>query len=127
MITRFLKKYPATIIYTLIIMYLSFTPMSTFKGIPTVKFEDKFVHFLIYVLYSVVLVWDMKKAGVTKKTEIVLIAVVYPILFGGFIEIMQETFFKPRSAEWLDWFADIAGALLGYLIANLIFRKKTQP
>ena len=41
-------------------------------------------------------------------------------LFGGMIEIMQKLWFSPRTAEWIDWFADTIGALAGALFALLI-------
>lgn len=44
------------------------------------------------------------------------------ILYGGLIEILQGTFFTYRSADWMDWVFDIAGALLGLWV--FIFFKK---
>ncbi len=35
------------------------------------------------------------------------------VLFGGIIEILQGTIFKPRTSEFADWIADILGLILG--------------
>jgi VanZ family protein len=37
--------------------------------------------------------------------------------FGGFIEISQMVPFIHRDAEWGDWFADMAAAAIGLLVA----------
>jgi len=50
-------------------------------------------------------------------------AILFPVLYGGFIEIVQGAFFPPRSAEWADWFCDVAGTLVGFFLAKLIYPK----
>jgi len=54
----------------------------------------------------------------------VLSCLVFPIALGGATEILQEMFFKPRSAEWFDWAADIAGVLAAWAI--FLFARKAR-
>ena len=44
------------------------------------------------------------------------------VTFGGIIEILQGAFFKPRTAEFADWIADIVGLAVGVGIAKLYLR-----
>lgn len=121
MFTNFIGKYWKSVTFTIVILLLSFMKTSAFSGIPTVKYSDKIVHLLLYIFYSAVLYYDFRKSPVR---TIVYVSIVYPIVLGGIIEIMQGTFFKPRSAEWIDWFCDILGALLGYFVMYLILKNK---
>lgn len=42
------------------------------------------------------------------------------VFFGGMIEILQGTVFKPRSCEFADWIADIIGLALGMGAGRLL-------
>ncbi len=37
-------------------------------------------------------------------------------VYGAFIEVLQHYFVAGRSAEFLDWVADIAGIGVGYIL-----------
>jgi len=52
-----------------------------------------------------------------------LISLLTPVILGGIVEILQPIYFAPRTAEWLDWFSDITGALLGWIIVKRILFK----
>lgn len=51
---------------------------------------------------------------------IFLIAAIY----GGGIELLQKYFIPYRSAEWLDFFADVAGSVTALLLIMIIYGKK---
>ena len=42
----------------------------------------------------------------------------FPILYGASIELIQKYFFPPRTAEWLDLLSDIVGVVIGYFVAR---------
>ena len=46
------------------------------------------------------------------------LAIIMPIVYGGVIELMQEAYFQPRTAEWGDWIADILGTFVAYFICK---------
>ncbi len=108
------------IIFT--ISYLSFASPSTFKEIPTFENEDKLVHLLMYFGLSVVLIFDFRRTGINNRNLLafVLVCLIFPVVFGGSIELIQENFFPPRTASWFDWVADIIGVLLGWLAMSVI-------
>lgn len=46
---------------------------------------------------------------------------VFFVFFGGIIEILQGTLFQPRTAEFVDWMADIVGLGFGLIVGILLF------
>ncbi|MDD3079781.1 MAG: VanZ family protein [Paludibacter sp.] len=122
---KVLYNFWKSILFTIIILYLSFTKPETFQGVPTFKSEDKLVHILLYVFYGLIIIYDYRKAykNIISEKYFYIVCIAGPIILGGIIEIMQGTFFKPRSADWFDWFCDIGGILLAFLISKLIRKK----
>ena len=114
--------YWKSIIIIIGILYLSFAPPSTFQGIPTFENEDKLVHILMYAGLTCVLIFDFWQHTKNNATTLafILICLVFPVLLGGAVEILQPMYFAPRTAEWLDWFSDITGVIVGWLGMQLI-------
>jgi len=106
-----------SIIFTIIIMFLSFVPPAGFKKLPPINILnfDKIVHMLMYSILTAIIIYDYKYkiSNSPKRKTLLFIILLYTTIFGGIIELMQEKWFYPRSAEWIDWLADIVGALLG--------------
>jgi len=120
----FLSIYWKSIIIISGILYLSFAPPSTFKGVPTFEFEDKLVHLLMYGGLTCVLIYDFRQYAKNKTMSVlsfIFMCLLLPVILGGAIEILQPMYFAPRTAEWFDWFSDIAGVLLGWSAFQLIF------
>ncbi len=125
-VKNFFIHYWKSIIFTCCILYLSFAPPSTFKGVPTFENEDKLVHLFLYFALTCILIFDFRQhAGQKHKKEFSFISVciLLPIILGGAVEILQPMYFAPRTAEWFDWFSDTAGVLFGWYVINLITRK----
>lgn len=131
---KFLEKYKFSLFVALVIFYLSVrqTVPDVFyleennkvlyrtedRSIDIVYFRDFFGHMAFYSLLALTLFYESWKVNVdVRSRKMVLVAVVLPILYGGLVELIQENFFPPRSAEWMDWFSDILGVLLAYLFA----------
>jgi len=109
------------------ILYLSFAPPSTFNGVPSFTYEDKLVHLLLYSGLTFILIFDFHKRNKhinIKSLSFLFICIFTPILLGGLVEILQPIYFAPRTAEWFDWFSDIAGTLLGLFSARLLKKFK---
>ena len=139
-------SYWKSILVIIGILYLSFTSPSTFESVPRISqfpHSDKIVHFVMFFVLTAVLIYEFQKSTkgrrheTTKKVRFlnnknrsfVLLCFVFPIALGGLIEILQKAFF-PRSAEWLDWAADIAGVLTAwaiFLIAKSVRAKNLSP
>lgn len=124
----YLFSYWKSTVVCIIILILSTV---TFKTIPdVVKFEnsDKYTHILMYAGLGFVFFLEYKKdARRNTNRKWFIYPFLFLILFGGLIEILQGTLFKPRTAELGDWIADIIGLLIGTLLAKwLLAFKKTK-
>jgi VanZ family protein len=110
----------------LIITVLSVYPFSSGLNIPHFKFQDKLIHTFMYVALAFFLWYDTYSAcNPTSGGRLLLsIILLFPTIYGGFIEIIQDLFFPPRTAEWLDWAADIVGSVIGFMLALFLLRKK---
>lgn len=76
-------------------------------------------HFFFFALLSFTLAWETFRTGCEFRTwRMACLSVVLPCFYGGLLELVQEYFFPPRSAEWLDFFVDLMGVLLGYALAS---------
>lgn len=122
-VRTFLKNYWKSAFVAAVILYLSFTPPSTFEKIPSFENEDKLVHMLIYFGLTCMLIFDFKKAvGTTRVNfnKFLIACFVFPVFLGGIVEIIQPRLIYPRTGSWFDWLADIAGVLLGWAIMYLL-------
>lgn len=90
--------------------------------LPSITGVDKYVHGLMYLFLTWVLLWDSMGTrcylGANGKDKcpswkLWLTVIIFPVIYGGFIEILQEKFFYPRTGDWIDWLADCAGVLIG--------------
>ena len=125
-IKKFLRTYWKSILIISGILYLSFAPPSEFKGIPTFENEDKLVHIIMYGGLTCVLIFDFRqyaKNNPLSSLAFILICLLTPVILGGVVEILQPMYFAPRTAEWFDWFSDITGVLLGWLVMKLVVFK----
>lgn len=126
MIQNFVFTYWKSIFLVLIITFLSVYPFSSGIDLPQFQYQDKLIHSLMYVALGFVIFYDtyQNKKTVEKRRCILVIVLIFPLVFGGLIEIIQAAFFPPRTAEWLDWVADIVGSVGGFMLAILILRNK---
>ena len=102
------------------ILYLS---LATGRGLtklpPMPLFEnaDKLMHFMMYMGLSCVITFNMRKSGksllLTAFTAVFLSAA-----YGGVLELLQP-FFPPRTCDLLDFIADAAGAIVGFIITDI--------
>ena len=122
-------KFWKSIITTIVICYLSFAQPDTFDKVPKLHIDnlDKLIHMIMYFALTSILWYDYSKI-VKHKTEktLIIVGVVYPILLGGFIEIAQQKWFYPRTAEWIDWGADILGVLIGSILVFMVYKTKKK-
>lgn len=113
--SKFIRIYWTSILFTCLILFLSFMNPINLKSVPKFQFEDKLVHLFLYFAYSYVLLRDSHKVGEPSKIRLVVQTMLLPVAFGGLIEFLQVSFFPPRTAEWMDWVADILGVILVWI------------
>jgi VanZ family protein len=103
--------YKESVVVALIILYASLI-RAPHISLPQVAFADKWSHALAYLVLGATLAWNLIKDK-RKPLWVWVLGLALPIVYGGLIEIVQGAFFPPRTAEWLDWLADIAGTIIG--------------
>ena len=93
--------------------------------LPPIVGIDKYIHGVMYWFLTWVLLWDSigmewyrggNGKGKYHSYKGWLVVIILPMAYGGFIEILQDKFFYPRTGDWRDWLADCAGVLLGEVL-----------
>lgn len=120
---------------SLIILYLCcYIPT---KDIPEVSFDffipmDKIVHFCMYLGLSgaTAINYLHGERGLVCNYKLLITAFLLPILYGGFIELLQHYYFPPRAGDWFDFLADALGTLAALPVAfcykNYLTKKHIQ-
>jgi VanZ family protein len=113
---RFITSYWKSIFILTVIFYLSFAPPSTFEEVPTfeIPYLDKIIHFVLYFVLSFNLINEFTNSNFTQKKRFIWVGLVCLIILGGLIEIAQQQYFAPRTAEWIDWISDGIGVFAGW-------------
>ena len=88
-------------------------PMPLFDG------TDKVVHGLMFL----VLAWCLNR-DISRRRLLVAAVAAFALAtaYGGLIEVLQGTMQLGRSADVLDFVADVAGAAIGAIISHLTKR-----
>ena len=123
--TVFLKniKYPLTWLVSVVVVVLSTVPVPEVPELEDVPFFDKWVHFVMYASLSVA-IW-MHRRLICRRVMRPLLWVflfVYPSVMGGLMELVQAYLTTCRSGDWVDFYADMFGALLGLIVCASVDR-----
>lgn len=124
---KFLEQHKVTLVYIPLAVYwvvlLAATSFPTDR-IPSLGVSDKIKHFGAYLvlaaLLNLALMFQNKWENIKDKAApaAVVIATLY-----GILDEIHQIFIPGRSAEFLDFIADMIGALAGVFIIYLIKRK----
>ena len=118
---RFVRKYPFSLLCVLLIWALSLTPFFPETPFDNVQFIDKWTHLVMYGGTCSVIWWEyLRSHQQINWRRVVLLAVVGMILLGGLMELLQAYCTTTRSGEWLDFWADTVGVLLGTVVGLLM-------
>lgn len=103
-------------------------PKTTFSNIPHF---DKIVHMGLYFPLGFFLMAEFKLSKVKWLNRLAILLTLFLVaLYGGLIELGQDYLFSQRSADWYDFFADLAGGLLGilfyYLVSPFLFKSRLR-
>ena len=115
-----LRRWWMSLTSSSVIAMVSLYPLSLPEQVREVPFYDKWGHFLMYGMLTLIIFWEH---GV--KVRLLLL----PILLGGLLEVLQATCTTTRSGEWADFLADGVGvgvgALLGWILPHLLEKRRT--
>lgn len=122
------RKYPLSLLCVTLILVLSLTPFFPETPLDNVAFIDKWTHMVMYGGTCSVIWWEyLSRHKRIDWQRLLLWAVVGMVMLGGLMELMQAYCTTTRSGEWLDFYADTVGVLLGNgvgLLMNALFFKR---
>jgi VanZ family protein len=123
---RFIRKYPFSVFCILLIWLLSLTPFFPETPLDGVQFIDKWTHLVMYGGTTSVIWWEyLRLHQRVNWHRVLLLAVVGMVLLGGLMELLQAYCTTTRSGEWLDFWADSVGVLLGNALGATIYGLKS--
>ena len=117
---QIVRKYPLSLLCILLIGVLSLAPYFPETPLDDVAFIDKWTHLVMYGGTCTVIWWEYLRSHSALNSRKLLITLVGMILLGGLMELLQAYCTTTRSGEWLDFWADSIGVLLGYAIGLLM-------
>lgn len=115
---HFIKEYPFSTLCVVLIWVLSLAPYFPETPLDNVAFIDKYTHFIMYGGTCAVIWWEQLRLH--RRSPWLAMAAMTAL--GGLMELLQAYCTTTRSGEWLDFWADSVGVLLGTAVGLLIRR-----
>jgi len=122
------RRYPLSLLCIALIWFLSLTPFFPETPFDNVQFIDKWTHLVMYGGTCGVIWWEyLRHHQQLNKRKLLLWPLLGMIALGGVMELLQAYCTTTRSGEWLDFYADTVGVLLGNgvgLLMNVLYFKR---
>ncbi len=124
---KLVKQFPLTLFCVLLIWYLCLFRPPHIKQLEHIVGFDKLVHIAMY-LGTCSLFWleYLRSKRQWSRLRLTLLAVVFPILMSGVIELAQTYCTDYRSGDWFDFLANSLGVLLALSVMCLL-RRHLRP
>lgn len=118
---RFVRKYPFSTLCIVLIWVLSLVPFFPETPFDDVAFIDKWTHLVMYGGTCSVIWWEyLRSHSRIDWQKLSLLAIVGMVAMGGLMELLQAYCTTARSGEWLDFWADSTGVLIGTLVGLVL-------
>ena len=126
MLINKLRNYPLSLLVISTVIYLSFfkPPQVGVEEIPNI---DKVIHLCMYLGLSSIFWFEFFKAHKGANYAYwkgIVWAAIFPILFSGTVELLQEYCTTYRGGDWFDFLANSVGVLLATGIAHFYVRPR---
>lgn len=126
--SSFLRKFWPAITWCLVILLLTGLPGTTFPKIESFwewLAPDKLVHVFIFGMMSFLILFGAKEQYFKDalRYKVVFAAIGFTLLYGLFTEVMQAYVFVGRDGNAFDFFADSLGAIAGWLVFTIKYKK----
>lgn len=110
----------SAIIWSGLIIYLCLKNSNELKQIEISNF-DKLIHFVFHFVFTVLwFLYLKKKFFNSNKFSLLKYSILFSIIFGIAIELMQQYFTTTRTADVFDILANLLGALIAAFLIVLI-------
>jgi VanZ family protein len=126
---RFVSKYYRSLIVSLVILYLSTMSGEKVSKISWINFPhmDKIVHLLMYLTLSITVSYEIvRNKEKISLLKTLIIIVLFAILYGGAMELIQAYFTKTRTGDWADFGFNVIGASLSIPFFLIYKRNKSH-
>ena len=121
-IGSFVRRYPLSLVCIALIWVLSLTPFFPETPFDDVQFIDKWTHLVMYGGTTAVVWWEyLRSHRRADFRRLLLWGGMAMVALGGLMELLQAYCTTTRSGEWLDFWADSAGVLIGILVGMLMW------
>ena len=119
-----IKRYPLSTVCIALIWVLSLMPFFPETPLDGVEFIDKWTHLMMYGGTCAVIWWEhgrrcRKEGRAFSRRPLLLWAMPAMVTLGGLMELLQAYCTTTRSGEWLDFWADSVGVVLGTVVGIL--------
>lgn len=118
---NFFRGYWKSILVCICIICLSFLNISG-ANVHTFSGADKAVHLLMYLVLGATLTWECL-AKKSKTLQLYLTALIFPMLFGVAIELVQHFWLPQRTGDGWDILANFLGIIIGFRLVVVISSK----
>lgn len=108
------------LIYTIVLLYFSLGDISGVLPDTNIKFQDKILHFLAYLVLSVL--WGYYTILLKTKNAIIY-SFLATLIFGVILELVQEVVNPLRDYDILDLLANCIGIMFGTVVVIWYNRK----
>lgn len=111
----------ATILWAIVIMWLSLSPSSSIPKVKIVKIPhlDKYVHATMYFILTVLALSMRHFKGFVVNKYLLL---TYCLFYGILMELLQNIMKMGRNLDYYDIFANLMGIILGFLIFENVLK-----
>lgn len=129
-----MRKYISTFLAVAWMITVAVISLISLEGAPklTFSFADKIIHAIVYCIFSIVWFYAFFKGITTHflRKNALLASVIFGIMYGILIEILQETVVENRQGDWQDVLANVTGTLFAVLLIKVFIannrKLKTQ-
>ena len=108
------------LIYTIVLLYFSLGDISGVLPDTNIKFQDKILHFLAYLILSIL--WGYY-AILLKTKNAIIYSFLATLIFGVILELVQEVVNPLRDYDILDLLANCIGIMFGTVVVIWYNRK----
>lgn len=115
------RRWLPPILWAATILFLTSIPIPQDVAVPTGG--DKLAHLIMYGVLGFLSLRAAWSPGASART---LVAVTCAIAVFAAVDELHQGLLPGRSADQVDWFADVVGATLGVILASIQLRLRER-
>ena len=113
-----LKAKLTLLVWLVLILILSLIPVNT-EVKELIPYQDKYIHIFMYLVLALFMMNCFVKIGFKQ----VFVTIIFGIIYGSAIEVLQGLLNTGRYFDYFDIIANIIGSLTGSLLFYRFYKK----